>query len=276
MSEEQVAEVSEAEVAPSGTSEDWRSMIPEEIRDHKSLSTIQDVGSLAKGFVHAQSMIGADKIALPGKTASADDWSAVWSKLGRPEDPGGYEINYTAPEGAQPDDGTVDWFRQVAQEGGLNNTQAQLIMDRYGSRLGELVSMDEAQVEQTQNDTLNALEREWGDAFEDRLNVANATLQEFGELDLAEMQMPDGTRLGDNADFIRFTANIGHYIQSRIGEDSLEGVKMSGGQTPDEMREELATLRAPGTPYWDARHPEHEFQVRRAFEIQEKLSALPA
>jgi hypothetical protein len=42
------------------------------------------------------------------------------------------------------------------------------------------------------------------------------------------------------------------------------------------MREELATLRAPGTPYWDARHPEHEFQVRRAFEIQEKLTALPA
>jgi len=276
MSEEQVAEVSEAEVAPSGISEDWRSMIPEEIRDHKSLSTIQDVGSLAKGFVHAQSMIGADKIALPGKTASADDWNAVWSKLGRPEDPGGYEINYAAPEGTQPDDGTVDWFRQVAHEAGLNNAQAQLIMDKYAGRLGELVTMDEAQVEQTQKETMNALEREWGDAFEDRLNVANATLQEFGDLDLAEMQMPDGTRLGDNADFIRFTANIGHYIQSRIGEDSLEGVKMSGGQTPDEMREELATLRAPGTPYWDARHPEHEFQVRRAFEIQEKLAALPA
>ena len=125
MSDEQVAEVSTEEVAPSGTSENWRSMIPEEIRDHKSLATIQDVGSLAKGFVHAQSMIGADKIALPGKSSTADDWNAVYSKLGRPEDPSGYQINYTPPEGVQPDDGVVQWFMGVAHEAGLNNTQAQ-------------------------------------------------------------------------------------------------------------------------------------------------------
>ena len=64
MSEEQVAEVSapemEQEVAQSV--EDWRSSIPEEIRGHKSLDHINDVGALAKSYVHAQSMIGADKI----------------------------------------------------------------------------------------------------------------------------------------------------------------------------------------------------------------------
>jgi hypothetical protein len=59
-----------------------------------------------------------------------------------------------------------------------------------------------------------------------------------------------------------------------VSEDTLEGVKMTGGQTPDEMREELAQLRAPGTPYWDNRHPEHDFQVRRALEIEEKISAI--
>ena len=36
MSEEQVADVSVEEVAPSVASDDWRSTIPEEIRGHKS------------------------------------------------------------------------------------------------------------------------------------------------------------------------------------------------------------------------------------------------
>ena len=276
MSEEQVAEVSTEEVAPSGTSDNWRSMIPEEIRDHKSLSTIEDVGSLAKGFVHAQSMIGADKIALPGKSSTADDWNAVYSKLGRPEDPSGYQIDYTPPEGVQPDDGVVQWFMGVAHEAGLNNTQAQLIMDRYGGRLGELVGQDNAHTEQIQADTELELKREWGEAYEDQLGLANAALETFGELDFAETPMPDGTMLGDHPSFIRFLANIGSFIHEKVSEDTLEGVKMTGGQTPDEMREELAQLRAPGTPYWDNRHPEHDFQVRRAFEIEEKIAAISA
>ena len=90
MSEEQGAVVSN-EVAPS-VPDDWRSAIPEDIREHKSLSTIKDVGGLAKGFVHAQSMIGADKIAIPGKFATEDDWNPVWDKLGRPESAEAYEL----------------------------------------------------------------------------------------------------------------------------------------------------------------------------------------
>ena len=81
MSEEQVTEVSaDAEVTQS-VAEDWRSTIPEEIRGHKSLEHIQDVGALAKSYVNAQSMIGADKIAIPGKHATDDDWGEVYRRL---------------------------------------------------------------------------------------------------------------------------------------------------------------------------------------------------
>ena len=67
--EQQVAEVvADAAVAQSGgeVEFDWRSMIPEEIRDHKSLAHFTDVGARAKSLVNAQSMIGADKVAIPG------------------------------------------------------------------------------------------------------------------------------------------------------------------------------------------------------------------
>ena len=76
MSEEQVAEVSE-EVAPSDAQQDWRSQIPEDIAGHRSLEHIQDVGALAKSYVNAQQMIGADKLAIPGKYATDEDWAEV-------------------------------------------------------------------------------------------------------------------------------------------------------------------------------------------------------
>ena len=104
MSEEQVAEVSaDAEVAQSVAS-DWRTSIPEEIRGHKSLEHIQDVGALAKSYVNAQSMIGADKVAIPGKHATDEDWGEVYRRLGRPDTPDGYELNNEMPEGAQSSD----------------------------------------------------------------------------------------------------------------------------------------------------------------------------
>ena len=104
MSEEaQVAEapaVEDAGQAPSAqpAAFDWRSEIPEEIKDHKSLETIQDVPGLIKGFVHAQSMIGADKLAIPGKHATDDDWNAVYGKLGRPNEAKDYNLAATIPD----------------------------------------------------------------------------------------------------------------------------------------------------------------------------------
>ena len=66
---EQVAEVADTAVATSAETAieaDWKSGIPEDLRNHPSIANMQDVGSLAKSMVHAQSMVGADKIAVPG------------------------------------------------------------------------------------------------------------------------------------------------------------------------------------------------------------------
>ena len=36
-------------------------------------------------------MVGGDKIPVPNKFATEDDWKAVYEKLGRPETPDGYK-----------------------------------------------------------------------------------------------------------------------------------------------------------------------------------------
>ena len=58
--------------------------LPEELQTEPSLRNFTDAAGLAKSYVHAQKMIGADKLPLPGKSATDEEWNNVYQKLGRP------------------------------------------------------------------------------------------------------------------------------------------------------------------------------------------------
>ena len=281
MSDEQVAEVSApAEVAPSETT-DWRNDIPEEIRGHKSLETIADVGALAKSYVNAQSMIGADKVAIPGKHATDDDWNEVYTRLGRPENPEGYQLENNLDEGIPADEQMLDWYRQTAHEIGLTPTQAQKLLDKYNGELGSRFDGDTGQADQLIAETETELRREYGQAFDDRMNNANAIMLEFGNVDntdgemmsaVSEIELADGRLLGDHPEMIKMMVNIGEFITSKIGEDSLEGVKTSNAFSPADAQAKLEEIRAPSSPYWDQRHPQHQFYVDESLKYQEMVN----
>ena len=273
--EQQVAEVvADATVAQSGgeVEFDWRSQIPEEIRDHKSLAHFTDVGAMAKSLVNAQSMIGADKVAIPGKHATDEDWGEVCRKLGRPDTPDGYELVNEMPEGIEQNDDMLNWFRATAHEIGMTPTQAQKMLGRYNEFLGSQMGADEGQIEQLRETTEIELKKEYGAAFADRVGNGNAVMQEFGSEGLTELQLADGRLLGDHPEIIKMMVNVGEFINSKIGEDVLAGTKSSGGLTPDDARAKLEEIRAPNSPYWDQRHPEHQFYVQEGLRYQEMLN----
>ena len=272
MSEEQVAVVSEAVDAPevAQSVEDWKSNIPEEIRGHSSLEHINDVGALAKSYVHAQQMVGADKVALPGKSATADEWGEVYAKLGRPESPDGYELAYNnVPEGAEVDNDMVSWFKDTAHKAGMNPQQAQLMLDAYNEMQfsdAEAIGLEaQARIDQVESD----LRKEYGQAFDDRMALANGVLAEFGNPEITEVQLADGTMLGDHPEIIRMLSNMGVYLRDKVGEDTLEGVQTNGGISPNDAMQKLGEITAPNPPYWDARHPEHQWYIQEAMKWRE-------
>ena len=53
------------------------------------------MAALAKGYVHAQRLVGAERIALPGRNQDLAAWEG-WDRLGRPARPEDYVI--TRPE----------------------------------------------------------------------------------------------------------------------------------------------------------------------------------
>lgn len=251
---------------------DWRTSLPEEIRSHASLDSIEDVGALAKSYVHAQSMIGADKVVVPGKWATEDDWSEVWTKLGRPADADGYELKVETPEGVEPDGEMLSWFKSTAHANGLTPRQAQGLLAEYTQFTQGREQSTSGQIEQQQANAEQELRREWGEAYDNRLSVAKDVLAQFGSDELADTATTSGSTLfGNDPNVIRMLHKVGAYINERVSEDGLLGAKTTGMMAPDEAQAKLRELTAEGSPYWNNRAPEHDWYVEEALRMQEKL-----
>ena len=274
MSEEQVADAP-VETGQATSVEpvkvDWRTEIPEEIRGHKSLETIQDVGSLAKSFVNAQSLIGADKVAIPGKYATDDDWSLVYDKMGRPADSSGYELQNKISEGQVENVELLTNYKDVAHKLGLQPKQAQGLLNWFNENNEKSLPDPNAMVVR-QEETVNNLKREMGAAFDDNIALGNGILSEFGTDDIVNLKMEDGSLFGDNPDVIRMMSKLGRFLKEKVGEDTLAGTKMSGAPTNDELTQKLRDIRRTDGPFWDAKHPEHSWYVDESLKIAEQLT----
>ena len=122
-----------AEVAQGGSGNGFMEMIPEDLREHPSLSPIKDVGNLARSFVNAQKLIGADKIPFP-TNPTEEDLSNIYSRLGRPETPEGYEF---ATDGNVITEDVAAEYAGVAHQLGLSPKQAAGILDYYKGSVGQ-------------------------------------------------------------------------------------------------------------------------------------------
>ena len=84
---------------------DFKSLIPEAYKNEKTLQNFQDMDGFVKSFLHSQKLVGAEKIPIPNKYATDEDWNAVYEKLGRPKSSDGY--TYNLPKEAKLDENSL-------------------------------------------------------------------------------------------------------------------------------------------------------------------------
>jgi len=271
MDDAQVADAPEApivEEAGQATSEDqafdFRQHIDEGYRNDPSLSTYKDSNGMAKSLINAQKTVGADKVAIPGSWATEEDWSQVYSKLGRPETADKYDLSFD--QGAEENG---QWFKETAHKIGLSQNQASQLLAAYGERANVETGAGEVDLESHRVTLEQDLRKDWGDKFDANMAQANNVLAEFGMSDLTEMQMADGKMLGDNPEVIKLFHQIGGFIAERLGEDQFSGRDSQPGLSAADIGMEVTRLTAPGTPYWDKHHPEHEKYVNEALRLRE-------
>jgi len=260
MSEEAIEQVAQseptvletpAEVAQGGSGNDFLQTIPEELRDHPSLSPIKDVENLARSYVNAQRLIGADKIPVPVNPTD-EDLDNIYNRLGRPESVDGYEI---AVDGNIVTEDVAKSYADIAHKLRLTPDQANGIMDYYRSMASQASEMTTEAETQQRSQTEMSLRKEWGDDFDARIEDAGKIAQQFGGGELLEMKLADGTKVGNHPDFIKAFAKMAEFRQSVTSEDTVSDAPSSSMMTRQSAQQEIdAIMNDKSHAYWDRKN----------------------
>lgn len=124
---------------------------------------------------------------LPGENATADDWNAFYTKLGRPENADGYQLKLnteSVPEGFPYDEKSAIEFRNWAHEAGLTPRQAQSLHDRFVSYQAGSFEAQRADAVKREGDAHRAIVQEWGEpdttGYKQNLELASRAITQLG------------------------------------------------------------------------------------------------
>ena len=248
------------------TQNNFQDLIPEEYRGEKSLSNFKDMNDFVKSYLSAQKIVGADKIPVPNKFATEEDWKAVFNKLGAPEKPEDYKYNFKEGE---VDQELLSTFNQQAHKLGLLPQQAESLIKFYND-LNEGSSVQaEEKAAQTRLHTENELKKEFGPQYVKRLDqakrLASSTL---GNDFLENTLLADGSRLGDNLNVVKAFSDLAE----KLSEDEVVKGDSSSYMTANEIEKEIASLTEEGSPYWTKTHPNHQKAVQEVLKLRELLN----
>ena len=243
---------------------DWKASLSEEVRSDKSLENIKDIEGLAKSYVHAQKMVGSDKISVPNKYATDKDWDAVYEKLGRPKSADGYK--YDLPQDKQVDEASLKEFSSQAHKLGLLPTQANGVVKFYNEMTAKSIQDADSKALAARETSTKELKQEWGQAFDQKINQAATLAKSVGATELFDTNLADGAKLGDHPVMIKAFAELA----GKMGEDTITQASGPAYLTPNQIEKQIGELTQPGSAYWDKNHMNHQAAVQEVLALREK------
>lgn len=240
-----------AEVAQGGSGNDFLNSIPEDLRQHPSLSPIKDVENLARSYVNAQRLIGADKVPLPVNPTD-EDLDNIYARLGRPENPDQYNIS---PDGNILTEERANEYASIAHQLRLTPDQASGVLEYYRSVVqNDTEAMSNANSQAIEESTV-ALQKEYGAEFDNKVASAQAVVDKFDAGGIMELQLADGTKLGNHPDVIKAFVNIAEFRNSVTSEDTISENTSSLGMTPQQAQAEIDSIMNDRShAYWDRKN----------------------
>ena len=244
----------------------FQDLIPESYREEKSLTNFNNMEDFVKSYLHAQKMVGADKIPVPNKHSTDEDWNEVFKRLGAPSSPDDYKYDFKDQE---LDQGQVSEFNKTAHKLGLLPKQAEGLIKFYNEMNANNAASQEQQAADAQLNTETELKKEFGPQYAKRLDQAKKlALSSLGEEFLENTYLKDGSRLGDNLTVIKAFSNLA----DKLSEDEIIKGDGSDYMTAREIEKEIAELTSEGSAYWQKGHPNHDKAVSEVLKLREMLN----
>ncbi len=232
--------------------DNWKLALSKELQESGALKLINDIPALAKSFIHAQSLIGADKIPLPSKHATKEEWRAVQLKLGLPADAKDYKIEHAKDGGLS--EAFVPQLAAKAHEIGILPAQAKELADWMGAENKNALASSAKTQQHERQVEVDKLKTEWGAVFPQKLSEAQQALSHFATPE--EIKYIETSGLTNDPQLVRIFAKVGEMLK----EDGVikEGATGAGGLTPAEAQRQLDVIqRDMNHPFYSKDHPNH-------------------
>lgn len=253
--------VEQTQAAPEQTGS-WLDGLEEEYKSNPLINKWESLNDFAKTHLNAQKLIGADKIAIPGKAATDEEWQNVYQRLGAPEDPQQYSLERADVF----DENTFETFRNTAYEIGLSNKQAEKISNYFENQVREGQEVLAQRAEEARFSGEQELRQEFGQNFEKKLTQAQAAARTvMGDTEIFDqIQLADGRKLGDHPAIIRTFSRMAEIL----GEDGLVGEPTEVVMSSQDAQKLIQEHMQPNTPFTVAGHPGHDAAVAEVLRLR--------
>ena len=244
----------------------FRDLIPENFREEKALDNFNNMEDFVKSYLHAQKLVGADKIPVPNKHATEEDWNEVFKRLGAPSDPNDYKYDLKDQE---MDSQAVQEFNKTAHRLGLLPKQAEGLIKFYNEMNVNNAASQEEAAAQSQMNVEAELKKEFGPQYNKRLDQAKRlAVNSLGQDFLENTYLKDGSRLGDNLNVIKAFSDLA----DKLSEDPIIQGDGTSYMTAKDIEKEITELTQEGSAYWDKNHINHQKAVDEVLKLREMLN----
>ena len=261
---------------PDGTfGENWQGQLDEGLREDNSLRTFKNVNDLAKSFVNTKSMVGKNTMEIPTDVSSELVWDAFYKAGGRPDTVDDY--NLKAPEDFPeealekvfPAERLKAWQERFFKSGISKKAADRFIADFAQDMLVDLQTMKQAEEAQVA-ELVSGLSTDWGAAMEQKKHLSNIAVDEgtLGDIDFKERllstKLQDGSKLGNNPDFVRYSSNLGGKFSEGKSPD------FTAVPTPGDIQEQIDKITS-NPLYLGGTHEERMKLAKQVMVLREKM-----
>ena len=250
------------------TTSSWKDSISEAYRNDPNIEKFTEIDALAKSYINATRMIGQDKMVVPNKNFTEDQWEEAYIKMGRPDSAEKYSLDFKS-DVVSLDEQAIKNFQEQSFKLGLNNEQAKGVLDFYKNNMEAQNQQAKIDVETSQAQAQNLLRQEWGRDYDANISKAKSLAAANLSPEVFEIQLADGSRLGDNVDVIKGFAKIANMMS----EDKILSTESENMDRSEDIQTEIdQIMNDKNGPYWNKSHPNHDKIVQQVYTMREMLS----
>ncbi len=220
----------------------------------------KDANSVLKSAMNLEKMIGAPAEEVVRVPANADEETlrSVYSKLGMPDTPDGYEFNQDGP---MADENLQGPMKELYHKAGLTKAQAAILEQGAGALSEHLGNQDAEAYQATIAAQDKELQKEFGNAYNKQISIAQQAAEQLGFNGdiLNAIESAVGYK-----ETIKFMAGLGSYLgESRFvdGNGGGEGGNFGMSSSPEQAKNAWATFQSNPEKVKalnDKMHPNHK------------------